>query len=145
VAAPARAGFTLIEVLLVLVVLAIAGVIAYPALQPALESVRAENAARRTAAFLDDVRRRSVLGRVQLEVACAPREGRLALRGGSGEPREFRVPEGTTIASCRPDRVRYFPQGSSSGMVLVLRDPRGRERRVAVGAFTGLAAVVEAP
>ncbi|HEY6000506.1 MAG TPA: prepilin-type N-terminal cleavage/methylation domain-containing protein [bacterium] len=144
-AAPARAGFTLIEVLLVLVVLAIAGVIAYPALQPALESARAETAGRRTAAFLDDVRRRAVLGRAELEVACRPREGRLVLRGGSGEPRDFRVPEGMTIVSCRPDRVRYFPQGSSTGMALVLRDRRGRERRVAVGAFTGLAAVVEAP
>jgi prepilin-type N-terminal cleavage/methylation domain-containing protein len=145
VAAPARAGFTLIEIVLVLAVLAIASVIAFPALQPALEATRAEGAARRAAAFLDDVRRRSVLGRVELEVGCSPREGRLVLRGGAAGAREFRLPEGMTLVSCRPDRLRYFPQGSSTGMALLLRDRRGRERRIAVGAFTGLAAIVEAP
>ena len=128
-----------------LVVIAIAGVIAYPALQPALESARAEGAARRTAAFLDDARRRAVLGRAPLEVRCLPREGRLELVGEGAGPREFRVPEEVALVACRPERVRYFPQGSSSGLELLLRDRRGRERRVAVGAFTGLAAVVTPP
>lgn len=144
-AAPARAGFTLIEIILVLVVLAIAGVLVYPALQPSLESARAESAARRTAAFLDDVRRRSVLGRAEIEVRCRPREGRLELSGAASGPRTFQVPEEMSLVSCRPDRLRYFPQGSSTGMALLLRDQRGRERRVAVGAFTGLASIGEAP
>jgi hypothetical protein len=129
----------------VLVVIAIAGVIAYPALQPALESARAEAAARRTAAFLDDARRRAVLGRAPLEVRCLPREGRLEVVGEGDGQREFRVPEEVVLVACRPERVRYFPQGSSSGLELLLRDRRGRERRVAVGAFTGLAAVVTPP
>lgn len=143
--ARARPGFTLIEIVLVLLVMAIAGVLAYPALQPALETARAEGAARRTAAFLDDARRRAVLGRVELEVACEPREGLLRLRGLPGDPREFRVPGEVALVSCRPERVRYFPQGSSTGMALLLRDPRGRERLVSVGAFTGLSGIGEAP
>jgi hypothetical protein len=129
----------------VLVVLAVAAAIAYPALQPALESARAEGGARRTAAFLDETRRRAVLGRVALEVRCLPREGRLEVLGGSAEPAEFRVPGELALVSCRPERVRYFPQGSSSGLELLLRDQRGREKVVAVGAFTGLAVVAEAP
>ena len=128
-----------------LVVIAIAGALAYPALQPALESARAEAGARRTAAFLDDVRRRAVLGRVALEVRCLPREGRLEVRGGSAEPAVFRVPAELALVSCRPERLSYFPQGSSTGLELRLRDRRGRERVVAVGAFTGLAAIAEAP
>jgi prepilin-type N-terminal cleavage/methylation domain-containing protein len=141
--APA-AGFTLIEVVLVLVVLAIAGVIAVPALQPALESTRAEAAARRTAAFLDETRRRAVLGRKELEVRCRPRNERLERVAGAGEPEIFRIPEQLALASCTPASVRYFPQGSSTGLTLLLRDRRGRERRVSVGSFTGLAQV-EAP
>lgn len=131
--------------MLVLVVLALAGVIAYPALQPALESARAEGAARRVAAFLDDVRRRSILGRAVLEVRCDPREGRLELLGAQAGGRGHRLPEGISLVSCRPEQVRYFPQGSSTGLELLLRDRRGRERLVAVGAFTGLASVGDAP
>lgn len=127
-----------------LVVLAIAGVIAYPALQPSLEAARMESAARRAASFLDEARRRAVLGRVQLEVRCLPREGRLELRGGAEERRVFRVPDAVALVSCRPESVRYFPQGSSTGLELLLRDRRGRERKVSVGAFTGLS-VAAAP
>jgi hypothetical protein len=109
-----------------------------------LESTRTEGAARRTAAFLDDVRRRAVLGRATLEVRCDPRAGRLEVLGTSGVQREFRVPEGVGLVSCRPERVSYFPQGSSTGLEVLLRDQRGRGRLVAVGAFTGLSAVAEA-
>jgi hypothetical protein len=65
--------------------------------------------------------------------------------GETAGRREFRLPDEVALVSCRPEHARYFPQGSSTGMVLLLRDPRGRERQVAVGAFTGLAAVAEAP
>lgn len=143
--APARTGFTLIEIVLVLVVIAIAGVLAYPALQPALESARAEGATRRTAAFLDDVRRRSVLGRATLDVRCLVDEGRLDVLGAKEGPREFRVPEEVVLVSCRPERVSYYPQGSSTGLELLLRDRRGQERVIAVGAFTGLAAIAGSP
>ena len=117
------AGFTLIEIVLVLLVLAIAGVMAVPALQPALETVRAEAAARRTAAFLDDARRRAVLERRVLVVPCRPDEGRLVLRGARRRA--------SGVSRCRtrwrsspagPRRVRYFPQGSSTGLTLLLRD-----------------------
>jgi len=123
------------------VVLAIAGVLAAPAIQPALESVRTEAAARRAASFLDDARRRAVLARKVLIVRCRPEERRLVLLGaGSGE-QVFQLPEAVTIASCRPEQVRYLPQGSATGMTLVLRDRRGRERTLSVGAFTGLSRV----
>jgi hypothetical protein len=110
-------------------------------LQPALESARAEGAARRTAAFLDDARRRAVFGRRELEVRCNPRAGRLELLGETAEAKEFPIPEQVSLVTCRPQRVRYFPQGSSTGMTLLLRDLRGRERQLTVGAFTGLASV----
>lgn len=136
-----RAGFTLIEIILVLVILAVAGVMAAPALTPALDAVRAEAAARRTAAFLDDARRRAVLERRVLVVTCRPDEGRLGLAGAAAGERAFPVPEAVTIVSCRPEEMRYFPQGSATGMTLVLRDRRGRERTLAVGTFTGLSRI----
>ena len=126
---------------LVLVVLAIAGVMVAPAIQPALDSVRAEAAARRTASFLDDARRRAVLERKVLVVRCRPGEERLMLLGAASGEVTFQVPEAVAIASCRPEELRYFPQGSATGMTLLLRDRRGREHSLTVGTFTGLSRV----
>ncbi len=134
-------GFTLIEIVLVLVLLAVAGVLAVPAIQPALDSVRAEAAVRRAASFLDDARRRAVLERRVLVVHCRPDEGRLVLLGAASGERPFQMPPAVAIVSCRPEEVRYFPQGSATGMTLVLRDKGGRERRLGVGAFTGLSRI----
>ncbi|MHB8835021.1 MAG: pilus assembly FimT family protein [Candidatus Methylomirabilia bacterium] len=160
-------GFTLIEIVLVLVLLAVAGVIAVPAIQPALDSVRTEAAVRRTASFLDAARTIAVLERKVLIVHCRPDEGRLMLLGaafGEGSflilkrlgvvlrPQQgevspvmhevsFPVPEAVAIVSCLPEEMRYFPQGSATGMTLLLRDAGGRERSLSVGAFTGLSRV----
>ncbi len=130
---------------MVLVVLAVGAVIAVPALQPALEAARAEAAARKTASFLDEARRRAVVGRKTLEVRCLPREERLERVEEGAAPAVFRIPGQVGLVSCRPERVRYFPQGSSSGLTLLLRDRRGRERRVSVGSFTGLSQIEATP
>ena len=118
-----------------------AGVLAVPALQPLLESARIEAAARRTAAFLDDTRRRSVLERRILVVRCRPDERRLVVAGAADGERAFPLPEAASQFTCSPDEMRYHPQGSATGMTLELRDRRGRGRRLSVGAFTGLVRV----
>jgi len=140
-AANAGAGFTLIEMVLVLVVFAVAGVMVAPAIQPALDSVRVEAAARSTASFLDDARRRAVLERKVLIVSCRPDEERLVLSGAAAGDKTFQVPEALVIVSCRPEQLRYFPQGSATGLTLLLRDKRGRERSLSVGTFTGLSRI----
>ena len=135
------AGFTFIEIVLVLVLLAAAGVVVAPAIRPALDSVRAEAAVRRTASFLDDARRRAVLERKVLVVRCKPGEERLVLLGAASGERAFPVPPAVEIVSCRPEEMRYFPQGSATGMTLLLRDRGGRERSLSVGSFTGLSRI----
>ena len=135
------AGFTFIEIVLVLVLLAAAGVVVAPAIRPALDSVRAEAAVRRTASFLDDARRRAVLERRVLVVHCKPGEERLVLLGAASGERAFPVPPAVEIVSCRPEEMRYFPQGSADGMTLLLRDRGGRERSLGVGSFTGLSRI----
>jgi hypothetical protein len=126
---------------IVLIVLAVAGALAIPAIRPALESVRMEAAVRRTATFLDDVRRRAVLERKVLEVRCRAQENRLDLDGGT----PFTIPGEVALVSCRPGEVKYFPQGSSTGLTLILRGGGGRERRLTVGAFTGVTRIDALP
>jgi Tfp pilus assembly protein FimT len=127
------------------VILAVAGALAVPALQPALEAARIESAARRVAAFLDDVRRAAVLERTALVVECRQHEGRLVLADTTARLRPFPAIAPVELASCSPEELRYLPQGAASGMTVVLRDRGGRSRRVTVGAFTGLARVEVAP
>jgi hypothetical protein len=114
---------------------------AAPAIQPALDSVRAEAAARRTASFLDEARRQAVLQRRVLTVRCRPGEESLVLVGAAAGERAFKIPEAAAIVSCRPEEMRYFPQGSATGMTVLLRDNRGREHRLTVGTFTGLSRI----
>jgi prepilin-type N-terminal cleavage/methylation domain-containing protein len=132
-----ESGFTLVELVIVLVVLAVASSLAIPAIRPALESVRMDEAVRRTASSLDDVRRRSVLERKVLVVRCDTRENRLGLVGD----KPFPLPGQVALFDCSEEELRYYPQGSASGLTLTLRDGGGRERRLTVGAFTGLVRV----
>jgi hypothetical protein len=99
---------------------------------------------RSIASFLEDARRQAVLERKVLVLRCRTREGLLELIG-SVPGKQHRVPALLTLVGCRPEEVRYHPQGSSDGMTLLLRDRGGRERRVTVGAFTGLARIEALP
>ena len=134
-------GFTLIELVIVLIVLAVASSLAIPAIRPALESVRMEAAARGTASFLDKVRQRAVLERKVFVVRCRTQENQLELEGDN----PFAIPEKVALVLCSPGEVKYYPQGSATGLTLILRDRGGRERRLTVGAFTGLARVGAPP
>ncbi len=148
------AGFTLLELLLVLFVLSLAGAIVLPSLQPLIARTGIESTARKAASFLDDVRRRAVqTGRV-MTVTLDGEEGRLvALPEGTGEspPGEeggaevafsLAAPaEGTTLL---PQEIRYFPQGTSSGGVLAFHRDGAEILRVTVSSFTGLATLEEA-
>jgi prepilin-type N-terminal cleavage/methylation domain-containing protein len=141
------AGFTLIEIIVVMTILAVAGILIIPAVQPALEATRAEAGARKVATFLDDARRHSVFKRRIVTVRCRPDENQLQREVQGVEPKQngnsstFAVPEPLTLAKCQPEAMRYFPQGGAEAMELTLRDPRGRERVIKVGTFTGLARI----
>ena len=96
-----------------------------------------EAAARGTALFLDKVRQRAVVERKVFVVRCRTEENQLELDGDD----PFTIPEKVALVLCSPGEVKYYPQGSATGLTLPLRDGAGRERRLTVGAFTGLARV----
>jgi len=139
----ARGGFTLLEVLLVLMLISLAGVLVYPNLQPQLQRTRREAALRKMSASLDDLRRRAVVSGEVLVLAYDEDEG-LLLSGkeSEGEPETMEVPEETRILSMEPALLMYFPQGHSSGAVLEVGQSPGRFTRIEVGSFTGLARIV---
>ncbi len=137
-------GFTLIEILMVLLVMSLAGFLIYPNLRPALTRVRGEAAVRKVASFLDTVRSEAVL-RGEPLVLRRDIEGRRLVARSVREGEEFsaslQLPESAEIVSFQPEEVRYYPQGYSSGLTVKIRDRGQREYRIAVGTFTALARV----
>jgi general secretion pathway protein H len=138
-----RGGFTLLELLLVLLLISLASALVYPNLQPHLQRTRREAALRKITATLDDLRRRAVASGKVLVLTFDEERGDLLLReeGSGKEPEALSVPEGEKIASMSPALLRYFPQGHSSGAVLMTDEGRGVSYRIEVGSFTGLARV----
>ena len=143
--APSSRGFTLLELLLVLAVIALAGVIVFPDLNPALRRTRDEAALRRTVTLLDDLRRRAVATGDTL-VVTAGREGRSLLvssPGGEDQTLEEELPRGVEVLKFEPRETRYFPQGHASGLTLAVKTGSGREATIEVGSFTGLARIAD--
>lgn len=139
-----RGGFTLLELLMVLLLISLAGALVYPNLRPHLERTSREASLRKITATLDDLRRQSVAdGRVL--VLLFDGEEKLLLLGEEGserEPHPLEVPEGMTVYAMDPALLYYFPQGHSSGAVLETGDDPGRPVRIEVGSFTGLSRVL---
>lgn len=115
---PAEAGFTLLEMLVVLAVTALIASLSWPVLQGALAGQQF----------------RSALATSQADLVQASARA-IAL----DRPVRF-VPSGsldTNIRLAMPDRgITFFPDGSSNGGVLVLSEGR-RETRVVVDPVTG--------
>lgn len=139
-----RGGFTLLELLMVLMVISLAGALVYPNLAPHLQRTSREAALRKMSSSLDDLRRQAVAGGKVLVLLFDDEKGRLLLsEEGAGEKsREFGVPEGLEVFSMDPKLLYYFPQGHSSGALLETGDEPGRTVRIEVGSFTGLSRIV---
>jgi len=127
-------------------VIALAGAMIFPDLNPALRKTRDEAALRRTVATLDDFRRRAVSRGRTLTVSRGRMVGKLRVRvpGKDGDEEiEEPLPEGVEAVSLEPEECRYFPQGHSSGLILTVRTESGKLTRIEVGSFTGLARVAD--
>jgi len=142
--ARARGGFTLLELLMVLMLISLAGALVYPNLRPHLERTSREAALRKMSATLDDLRRQAVTDGRVLVLLFDEKEGGLLLgeESSQAEPRGFEVPEGLEVYSMDPGLLYYFPQGHSSGAVLTTGDDPDRLVRIEVGSFTGLSRVL---
>lgn len=136
-------GFTFFEILMVLLIISLAGILVYPDLQPALRRTRGKAAARKIAAFLDDVRRQAILTGRPLVLSINGDKDLLVVREKDRDEAidSMGLPEGAEVVSIDPEEVYYFPQGHSGGTVITLRSGGRRLYRIEVGSFTGLARI----
>jgi type II secretion system protein H len=152
-----RAGFTLLELLLVLFIIGAAAAVTYPRITGTVSRARLDAAAGRVAAALRHARDRACLtGRIH-RVEIDPARGRVTIQpqaaGGLAawphddgkkepgeEPETFRLDEGLRFIDDGDPvsrRVVFYPLGNARGGRWMIADPAGRRVAIAVDFITG--------
>ena len=132
-------GFTLLELLVTLAVIALAVGLAVPTIGRSAESVRARAEIAGFSALLRHAREQAITRRETHRVVVEPAARRLTVLAGENEVRRTRVfPERLTIeaASLPSTVVRFEPEGTSNGGEFRLTSG-GTTYRVTVDAVTG--------
>ncbi len=136
-----RRGFTLIELAVTIMVLAIAAAFVAPALGRSVDTLRARAEVSGFTGFLRAAREQAVTRREAQEVALDPETRTLVIRvEGSRFVRSSR--SFSYLLRIEPDpptarTVRFQPQGLSSGGTFHLLAPGARRYVVTVDPFTG--------
>ncbi len=141
-----RRGYTLIEVAVVLLVLALAVGVVAPSIGRSLESIRLRGEVAGVASFLRAAREQAITRDAPCEVGLDPEARLLALREIDSDSPAARVPRATKRLSAflrieaDPPQARtitFLPQGLSSGGRLRVEAPGPIVYTISVDALTG--------
>lgn len=173
-------GFTMIEIMIVLGIIAIMAAVGIPAFYRAFRKEALRQAVSDIVEVLSNARARAILGDAPMMVVFRPQERTVGIRGApAGEPanpaglpsgesdlREPRIPRPGALASAQwSDRlvlemldvnfiehkdddeahVRFFPNGTSDEMTVILRSENNEYRKISLEVTTGLANVETNP
>jgi general secretion pathway protein H len=136
-------GYSLMELVVVLAILAVAAGVVAPAVGRTAEDVKVRAELAGLAAFLRAAREQAVTRRETLEVTLDP-EARVLLLRRPGRESEARVQPSRAVspllrveADPAMPRVTFLPHGMSSGARLTVEAPGPRAYVIAVDALTG--------
>lgn len=157
-----RPGFSLLELLVVLVIIAVASAVVVPRLAGSLSGVSLRSAAKRAAASMRYARSRAageklpwraVLDFEHKEIRVEPvpvgdaaEAGEKEAKAGARESKRIPLPGGVRLvkassgeleADAGTFEITFFPSGGSSGGEVVLADERGRRYALDVDFITG--------
>lgn len=113
-------GFTLLEVIITLFVVALAVGITVPTIARSSDSIKARAEVARFSAILRHTRERAITGRTAHAVVIDPQAHKMTVHAGGpdGEVRETRTLPPRLVVEATPPpalTVRFEPQGTSSG------------------------------
>jgi prepilin-type N-terminal cleavage/methylation domain-containing protein len=143
-----QAGITLIEMLIVVSIIAVAAAITYPSVNSGVDSLRLTSAGDSIISLLNGALVRADRRQELMEVTISRAENTITLR--SQDPsyiRRMELPDGVTIARIHPaelgaldDRERSFvlyPGGAVPKIGVEIQNRRGARRLVQVDPITG--------
>jgi prepilin-type N-terminal cleavage/methylation domain-containing protein len=141
-------GVTLIEMLIVVGILALAAAIAFPAVNSGIEGLRLNAATNGTVEFLNSALNRAERRQEIVEVTISRADNSLTLR--TMDPKFVRtmpMPEGVRIAQIHPERIGeeeatrsyvLYPGGTVPRVGIELANRKGVHRIVRVDPITGV-------
>lgn len=138
-----RAGVTLVEMLLVVMILSLLVGLSFPVFSSGLESLRLISAADDCAALLNGSLNRAERRQHAVEVAIVPAErAMLAVSFDGTFRRRVDLPAGVVIVgNSEPRRFFLFPGGVPPGISMLLSNQRGNRRLVRLDPVSGVAIV----
>ncbi|MBN2033886.1 MAG: GspH/FimT family pseudopilin [Deltaproteobacteria bacterium] len=161
-----RSGFTLLELLVVLVLIGLAAAMAAPRLSVTHEKLPLTTAAKNLSALLRLARSRAVTQGHSVLLYADPESGRIVMiKAGdltqTGEEpktiqdtdvrRFYRLPEGVTVRRVVSEGAvpledsliaSFSPIGNSSGGQVVLTDKAGRQKIIEIDSITGVVTIL---
>ena len=141
----ARGGFTLLELIVVLVLAGLVAALVVPSFSGTLESTRLRSGAAEIRAVFTLARTLAASGSRVRAVAFDAGKGEYEIEG---EARKYILPEGIRIEAARfrggtaeqeTFRVRFFPDGSAEEASILVASTAGGRLRVTVDPLTGIA------
>jgi general secretion pathway protein H len=141
-------GFTLLELMVVLVIIALGGVVVAFGVGGGLENMRLKAAAKNLLSIMRHARDEAASRKMKVSVVVDQESRNIVLKtGGSdkgedaGSGREYRLPDGVTVRETVS--VHFYASGGSSGGEAVLANKRERSYRVQVDMLTGIPRLLE--
>jgi len=131
-----KRGFTLIELAVTLLVLAVAVGVSAPSIARGLDALRTRAEAAGVATFLRAAREQAITHNRSYEVRVIPEEGVIELRTGDAVRSTRRMASGVHIAA-DPPSVTFLPKGVTSGGRLRVEMPGRRGYLIILDALTG--------
>jgi len=140
----AQSGVTLMEMLVVLTIIAIAGAIVYPSVGSGLDNVRLRTTAERLGSTFRFARDTALHHEVVCQVTVDPEQQRVSLEEidarhpAASRLRSWEMPPGVRVDLQRAGIYIFGPDGGGPEIKLALRNSRGRTALVEVDPLTGL-------
>jgi prepilin-type N-terminal cleavage/methylation domain-containing protein len=148
-----EAGVTLLEMMIVVTLLALAMGLVYPSVNNGLDGMRLRSAADGIAGFVNSALTRAERRQQVIELWISPGENALTARSPDlNFLRRLEIPAPAQIASIRPEsmgnadqprRFLFYPGGAVPRIGIEIVNPSGRRRIVSVDPVTGAAKIEE--
>jgi prepilin-type N-terminal cleavage/methylation domain-containing protein len=136
-----KAGVTLIEMLIVVMIIGIIAGVSFPAMTAGLAGVRLSSASGSAASFLTAAMNRVERREQAAAIVITPKENQIAVytaASGNKPDTALQMPQGVTIEGDAPRRFLLQPGGTFPRITLVLRNEKGSRRSVRIDPATGV-------